>query len=470
MTVLERKHPLQSYFGSKLAADAITMSADLALVVDVAGSILEVATGDGFEASAGWRKLVGQRWRDSVTIESQTKVDLMLKEVRNGGPTRAREINQNAEGVGEVPFRFNALALDAQQRVVVLGRDLRPISKVQQSMVLAQQAMEREYGRLRQLDTRYRVLFHVAAEGVLIADATTRRLVEANPAAAATFGESSRSLQGKSILDLFEPSSRAVVDAELVSVQAGARPNDVQVFLLGRKEQAVTVALSLFRQAGTAHVLLRLRETSGAASATGPRTSRMMSVVEKMPDGFVVTGEDRRILFANSAFCELVQQANEKQVMGEPLDRWLGRPGVDLNIMVANLREHGTVQNFATIVRSDFGTSQEAIVTAVSALDGKVPCLGFTVRSASSRLPSVALTGAAAAMPRSVEQLRELVGRVSLKELVRESADLVERLCIEAALDVSGNNRASAAQLLGLSRQGLYSKLRRYGLSEFDPT
>jgi DNA-binding NtrC family response regulator len=72
-------------------------------------------------------------------------------------------------------------------------------------------------------------------------------------------------------------------------------------------------------------------------------------------------------------------------------------------------------------------------------------------------------------MPRSVEQLRELVGRVSLKELVRESADLIERLCIEAALDVSGNNRASAAQLLGLSRQGLYSKLRRHGLAEFDP-
>ena len=72
-------------------------------------------------------------------------------------------------------------------------------------------------------------------------------------------------------------------------------------------------------------------------------------------------------------------------------------------------------------------------------------------------------------MPRSVQQLRELVGRVPLKDLVRESADLIEKLCIEAALDVSSNNRASAAQLLGLSRQGLYSKLRRYGLAEFGP-
>ena len=72
-------------------------------------------------------------------------------------------------------------------------------------------------------------------------------------------------------------------------------------------------------------------------------------------------------------------------------------------------------------------------------------------------------------MTRSAEQLKELVGRVPLKDLVQEAADMIERLCIVSALDVSGNNRASAAQLLGLSRQGLYSKMRRHGLAEFGP-
>lgn len=50
--------------------------------------------------------------------------------------------------------------------------------------------------------------------------------------------------------------------------------------------------------------------------------------------------------------------------------------------------------------------------------------------------------------------------------------DLVEKLCIEAALELSRNNRASAADLLGLSRQSLYSKLHRFGianLSDEDP-
>jgi DNA-binding NtrC family response regulator len=69
-----------------------------------------------------------------------------------------------------------------------------------------------------------------------------------------------------------------------------------------------------------------------------------------------------------------------------------------------------------------------------------------------------------------VEQLTELVGRVPLKELVRESSDMIEKLCIEAALELTGDNRASAAEILGLSRQSLYAKLRRYNLGDLGPS
>ena len=51
-----------------------------------------------------------------------------------------------------------------------------------------------------------------------------------------------------------------------------------------------------------------------------------------------------------------------------------------------------------------------------------------------------------------------------LLDIVRESTDLIERLCIEAALTYTEDNRASAAEILGVSRQSLYSKLNRYGL------
>jgi transcriptional regulator PpsR len=92
------------------------------------------------------------------------------------------------------------------------------------------------------------------------------------------------------------------------------------------------------------------------------------------------------------------------------------------------------------------------------------PFLGFTIRDVGRRLPTEGegLKG----LPQSVNQLTDLVGRVPLKEIVGETTDLIEKLCIEAALELTRDNRASAAEILGLSRQSLYVKLRRYGLGD----
>ena len=158
--------------------------------------------------------------------------------------------------------------------------------------------------------------------------------------------------------------------------------------------------------------------------------------------------------------------ASEEQARGEQLDRWLGRPGVDLDALIANMREHGSVRHFNTILRGEYGSNEEVEISAVSVLSGEHPCYGFTIRIIGAQKPSKPRRPRE--LPRSVEQLTQLVGRVTLKELVRETTDVIERLCIEAALELTGDNRASAAEMLGLSRQSLYSKLRRFGLGDLD--
>lgn len=452
--------------GDAATARVIAASSDLALIVDHDGIIRNVSVGESLQSQPGWNSLVGKRWSETIAQDSQSKVEQLLTEARAGTVGRSREINQQADGAGRVPFRFSAVPLDDSQRVVALGRDLSALSTLQQQMVSSQQAMDREFGRLRQAETRYRLLFQVCSEAVLVADAASQKIIEVNPAAEAMLEEAAAALLGRPLGDIFEGAGWTAVQGLLAAVEAGGRPADVQVSI-GDGARSVLVAASLFRQSGSTLLLLRLRQPGVAQEPAGSRTSRMMAVLDTLPDGFVVTGEDGRILCANTAFCDMVQQVNEAQVVGQPLERWLGRPGVDLNILMANLREHGSVRNFSTLLRGDYGAPQEAVVSAVAATDAKVPCLGFTIRAVPVRLAVVPFSGLT--MLRSVDQLRDLVGRVSLKEIVRECSDLIERLFIEAALKVSGDNRASAAQLLGLSRQGLYSKLRRYGLGDLDP-
>ena len=117
-------------------------------------------------------------------------------------------------------------------------------------------------------------------------------------------------------------------------------------------------------------------------------------------------------------------------------------------------------------MRGEYGASEEVEISAVSVPSGEHPCYGFTIRIIGVQKPSKPRRPRE--LPRSVEQLTQLVGRVTLKELVRETTDVIERLCIEAALELTGDNRASAAEMLGLSRQSLYSKLRRFGLGDLD--
>ena len=133
-------------------------------------------------------------------------------------------------------------------------------------------------------------------------------------------------------------------------------------------------------------------------------------------------------------------------------------------MLIANLRQHGSVRLFATTMRGEYGATVDIELSAVSMPNGEEPCFGFTIRNVGRRLTSDTRVGRE--LPRSVEQLTELVGRVPLKDLVRETTDVIERLCIEAALELTGDNRASAAEILGLSRQSLYVKLRRYGLGD----
>ena len=235
---------------------------------------------------------------------------------------------------------------------------------------------------------------------------------------------------------------------------------------LGEDLQEVLVSASTFRQEGGLLFLVRLNLSQGSNSdiVLPAMQNKLLKVIEVVPDAFVITDSSARILTANASFLDMAQLTSEDQARGEPLDRWLGQQGVELEVLLSNLRARGAVRLFATTLRGDLGAQSEVEISAVAVMNGGEACFGFAIRDIGPRFrPPARVAGGTT---RSVEQLTELIGRVPLKDLVREATDAIERLCIEAALELTGDNRASAAEMLGLSRQSLYVKLRRYGLGD----
>lgn len=440
---------------SDVAARLLAAVGDVALVIDANGVIRDVAVGDRDLADEGVGDWLDRPFVDVVTGETRNKVVEMLRDASSVEGQRWRHVNHHTAS-GEVPIRYMAIDSGRDGGTIAIGRDLRASAALQQRLLLAQQSIERDYVRLRQAESRYRLLFDLSSEAVLIIDAATRKIVEANPAAEALAGKVKASLVGQSLQSIVDPAARDTVSALLGAVSAAEDTPPVELHL-ANGGAACQLSATLFRQGRNSYFLARLAPV-GAAGRGGLAVS---DVLERVPDAFVVTDEHFIILAQNDAFLTLTGCPRDNDVTGQALGRFLGRPGIDVDLIGAQLKEHGSLRNFTTIVRDRYGTQDDVEVSAVAAPNGGAICYGFTVRIVR---PSRDMRLAGIDTPRSVEQLTELVGRVSLKDIVRESTDLIERLCIEAALSYTSDNRASAAEILGLSRQSLYSKLHRFGL------
>jgi len=446
-----------------LAAVIIAAAADLAIVVDGAGTVCDIASSNELISIDAPRRWVGMPLTACVTPESVAKIESLLAEGRMQRISGWRQVNHPMPGEMDVPILYSCILIGKEGELLCLGRDLRPMATLQQKLLQAQQMMEREYARLRQSETRYRLLFQLCAEAVIVCEATSQKIIEVNPAASDLLGTGQKRLVGRQFPEGFELESTTAIEGMLATVRAAGRADSITA-TLHASQKKVLIQATLFRQENTAHILVRITGAPTSQNQSDAQIQQSLALIEQMPDGFVVTNAQGRIRSANLAFLDLAEISSEEQVRGEELGRWIGRPGVDFPVLLNSLRENGSVKLFSSIIRGEYGSGTEVEISGATANNEEDQWIGFTIRPTQARIKP--RNQRAQELPRSLDQLTELIGRVPLKELVRETTDVIERMCIESALLLTGDNRASAAEMLGLSRQSLYVKLHRYGLGD----
>ena len=466
--MLTRKHSIEGKNPFRNAAELFdTLDADAAmkfamvagdvtLILDDTGTILDAAYDP--DEYPGFENWVGTNWIETVTDESRPKIMEMLAAARRGEMQHWRQVNHPSRE-GDVPIRYAVLSVNGGEHRIAFGRDLREAGRLQARLLQVQQSLERDYMRMRQLESRYRMLFEQSAEPVLIVEAQTLRIREANASAHTLTGARPGTLQGKKLLALLDKDSRdamqTIVGAALSSDSVSPIP--VQMAKAAREVHA---SISGFTQDRGQFLMVRLMPQGDGEVVETP--SPVLDLIEEMPDSFVIADGQLNLINANHAFVEMVQAASVDQVRGRHLSEWIGRPGIDLDLIEGQVAQHGAARNVSTVLRIGMDEDGEPVELSAVRSGGEDSLYGFVIRPIGRRLRD--LPPGTEDLPRSVEQLTDLVGRMSLKDIVRESTDLIERLCIEAALSYTSDNRASAAEILGLSRQSLYSKLHRYGL------
>ncbi len=147
--------PLES-LGSidpETAAALLGQACDVALVLDSEGVIRDVSFGNEDLARDAYRDWIGRRWLDTVTVESRPKIESLIHEAA-AQPSRWRQVNHPAPQGPDVPISYSVVRYHRDRRIVALGRDQRALASLQQRLIEAQQAMEREYARIRDSEKR----------------------------------------------------------------------------------------------------------------------------------------------------------------------------------------------------------------------------------------------------------------------------------------------------------------------------
>ncbi len=452
-------------FGTPLLSGVMASVADIALLVVPSGLIrAAMAGGDSrnFSEVAGWP---GQELDALIDDDSARKIARRLAEVvalKDEGAGDAvlwAELIHELPNTENFPVRYSLHWLPEEEAILMLGRDQRPIIEMQQQLLNAQVAMERDYEAQREMDTRYRLLMDFTTDCIVIVAMKNGRILDLNHHAAAMLGGARADLMGADFTRQFLVSEGEDLLGELAAMQrSGGEPRQAET---ARNNLPLRLHGRLFRAAGERLVLCRMERADLTGVAAGPLADDLDQLFYKGVDAIVFTDKDGGIVAASDAFLNITDAVGIDAVRGRSLGDFLVRGAIDLKVLLENARRAGHLRSYTTKLVTDFDAQVAVEMSATWLGDRSDPRLALIIRDTSS---SLAVRSDLSLGEDNMRGVMELVGSTTLKDIVAETTNVVERICIETAIELTRNNRVAAAEMLGLSRQSLYVKLRKYGL------
>lgn len=444
----------------------VSLGVDVVMLIDGNEIISHIYLAGKDLDDYGLSKMVGKRLHDCVTVESVPKIASMLSADSHHHPARGYQVNHKCSGKPDLPVVYSAYNAKDFGYTIVVGRELRQQMLDQQRLVQTQMELEADYRELKEAETRYRTAFKVATVAYVMLDGERRTILDANPAASTLMSSTGAPLSGKFIRDLFAKSDRDRI-GDAIS-EARHSPNPVHVDgATSAKGQPVSLTIRAYRENGITNVLLALwpadqEQASSRQREEKPAGGSTLDIAD-LPEAVIQTDAEGIVLAANTLFLDLIHAPSLSQVLGRDIAAWFSNASIDMRVLYARLLDEPFVRGFtSTLTDNLLSESAVSISARRNAANETIQLIVLPQPAGNDRL-----TIPSPGTSEHPEGFSALVGKVPLKDLIRESLDVIEKICIEAALDQTNNNRAYAAEILGLSRQSLYIKLRRYGLEDY---
>lgn len=409
----------------------VTSLADIVVRLSLDGVVIGAFARESHPANAlvdTWSK---GEFRETLTSESRHKLDRALKAVQQDAPLpSAIEVNHLMGESFGFPIVYYLHAAGKRDEILLVGRDREAIAAAQQKLMAAQLNTEREGQRKRHFSTTLSAVLEIVTEPLILFNQGTGHVEGANPGGARLFGKDPASMKP---FPLDEVASLDDGVLRLHSDKATAYQFDTLQFRRGSESMKI--------------IMLKSRTESDRGGAKDAFGDASMAIA--------TTDFRGRIQSANPAFERLAGRPATDSRKGQSMSDILKRGVLDQQFVTAAIARDGFVADFEAVL----ATGSEATpvtLTAFALDDSEAGHIAWMFRADTARRASgesdVSL------------MLADMVGKMPLSDIISDATVEIERICVEEALRRTDNNRASAADLLGISRQSLYVRLRRFGL------
>ena len=263
--------------------------------------MLGVLSNPNFKMHAGISRWEGQPLHEHLTVESRPKFEDRFSEFLAGKGAMVRPVELNhtaAAGQQEFPMRYSFHQIGTDGAILMLGQDLRPVAEMQQQLVAAQIALEKDYEAQREYETRLRVLMAATNRGTLFVTLSKGEIVDCNPAAMTLLDKQRGDLVGASLSDMLNTPNGLALLETLTRIAASQSGGEVAVQTKAGRQ--FNMRPTLFRTTGEQMLLCQIGDQDEVSIRSEDLDDQLTGLFERSTDGIVFVSKTGQILTANA--------------------------------------------------------------------------------------------------------------------------------------------------------------------------
>jgi transcriptional regulator PpsR len=449
---------------SDIYTNIISEFGDINIILDTRGKMLQRNTPAG-SILKNLNSWINKNIYDFLTIESKEKLNFHLTSLSDlsQSSTKWFELNHISENTGEFPVKYKGFKAANKKNVILIGNDLSPVAEIQKKFVNSQLALEREYSRYRSFETKYKALIEFSEEPLFLLDGVTGKILNLNDSAAKIINEKRDKLVGISLSKFFNFKNNSEFIELLKSDEIVKNYNSSKNI---KSKANFNFQSSIFRAENEICIIVRLQKENEVKVKENELNNILNKFYDNTRYGIVFTDSIGTIKYVNDSFISLCKIENQQLLIERPFSDFLARGIIDMKVLIEATLENGSTMPFKTQLISNYDIKTEIEITSTKTSINFVDYICFLIshRPNESEPETENNINENVVSEKATKKIMKLVGSAPLKDLVADTSDIVEKICIETALKMTKNNRVATAEMLNLSRQSLYVKLRKYNL------